>query len=85
MQKKTQKIIDEQFAKLPKVIQVAITSGDVTKKLRTLAKKHKLLFRSTTLSLYGISLIPLVSMIFQVLFVTILAHQFFTKTLEHRA
>jgi len=51
---------------------------------KTVTKKHKLLFRSTTLSLYSISLIPLVSMIFQVLFVTVLAHQFFTKTMEHR-
>jgi hypothetical protein len=52
---------------------------------KTITKKHKLLFRSTTLSEYGLSLIPFVSMIFQVLFVIILAHQFFTKGLEARS
>ncbi len=47
---------------------------------KTLTKKHKLLFRSTTMTLFGISLVPLVGMVFQVLFVIILAHQFFRKT-----
>jgi hypothetical protein len=51
---------------------------------KTITKKHKLLFRSTTLTLFGVSLVPLVAMVFQVLFVTILAHQFFTKTEELR-
>ena len=60
----------------------SINSKEEFKKV---SKKHKLLFRSTTLSLYGFSLIPLVSMIFQVLFVIILAHQFFSKTMEQRA
>ena len=57
---------------------------DSKEEFKKVTKKHKLLFRSTTLSLYGFSLIPLVSMIFQVLFVIILAHQFFSKTIEQR-
>jgi hypothetical protein len=52
---------------------------------KTLTKKHKILFRSTTLSLFGVSLVPLVGMVFQVLFIIILSHQFFTKTLEMRS
>jgi hypothetical protein len=51
---------------------------------KTITKKHKLLFRTTTLSEYGISLIPLMGMVFQVLFVIILAHQFFAKSMEAR-
>jgi hypothetical protein len=58
------------------------SSIDSKEEFKLVTKKHKLLFRSTTLTLYGVSLIPLVSMIFQVLFVIILAHQFFTRTLE---
>ncbi len=42
-------------------------------------KKHKTQFRSTTLSLYLVSLIPFVGVIFQVLFVVILTHLFFLK------
>ncbi len=61
------------------------SSIDSKEEFKTVTKKHKLLLRSTTLSLYGVSLIPLVSMIFQVLFVIILAHQFFSKTIEQRA
>ncbi len=57
---------------------------DSKEEFKIVTKKHKLLFRSTTLSLYGVSLIPLVSMIFQVLFVIILAHQFFRRTMEQR-
>lgn len=51
---------------------------------KSVTKKHKLLFRTTTLSEYGLSLIPLMGMIFQVLFVIILAHQFFVKSMESR-
>lgn len=61
------------------------SSIDSKEEFKKVTKKHKLLFRSTTLSLYGVSLIPLVSMIFQVLFVIILAHQFFSRTMEQRA
>ena len=50
-----------------------------------LIKKHKVVFKSTTFSLYSLSLIPLVGMIFQVLFVIILAHQFFIKSIENRS
>jgi hypothetical protein len=60
------------------------SSIDSKEEFKTVTKKHKLLFRSTTLSLYGFSLIPLVSMIFQVLFVIILAHQFLSKTMDQR-
>lgn len=60
------------------------SSVDSKEEFKTVTKEHKLLLRSTTLSLYGLSLIPLVSMIFQVLFVIILAHQFLAKTMEHR-
>ncbi len=59
----------------------SIDSKDEFKKV---IKKHKLLFRSTTFSLYLVSLIPLVSIMFQVLFVIILSHQFFVKTKEIR-
>ena len=52
---------------------------------KALTKENKLLFRSTTLSLYGFSLIPFVGILFQVLFVIILSHQFFTKSIEARA
>jgi hypothetical protein len=52
---------------------------------KTITKKNKLLFRGTTLSLFGVSLIPLVGMVFQVLFIIILSHQFFKKTLELRS
>ncbi|MCH9813287.1 MAG: EI24 domain-containing protein [Epsilonproteobacteria bacterium] len=51
---------------------------------KTVTKKYKLKLRSTTLTLFGFSLIPLVGMLFQVLFVIILAHQFFTRTTELR-
>lgn len=50
-----------------------------------LRKKHKVVFKSTTFSLYALSLIPLVGMVFQVLFVIILAHQFFIKSIEDRS
>jgi len=59
----------------------SITSKE---EFKTLTKKHKLLFRTTTLSEYGISLIPLMGMVLQVLFVIILAHQFFAKSMELR-
>ncbi len=61
------------------------SSVDSKEQFKIVTKKHKLLLRSTTLSLYGLSLIPLVSMAFQVLFVVILAHQFFVKTTEIKA
>lgn len=61
------------------------SSIDSKEEFKTVTKKHKLLFRSTTLTLFGFSLIPLVAMLFQVLFVIVLAHQFFTKTIEIRA
>ncbi len=51
---------------------------------KSLIKEHKLLFRSTTLTLYSFSLIPLMGILFQVLFVIILSHQFFTKSIEAR-
>jgi len=60
----------------------SIDSKDEFKKVTS---KNKLLFRSTTFSLYGLSLIPFVSMMFQVLFVIILSHQFFTRTKEIKA
>ncbi len=50
-----------------------------------LRKKHKVIFKSTTFSLYSLSLIPLVGMVFQVLFVIILTHQFFIKSIEDRS
>ncbi len=50
-----------------------------------LRKKHKVVFKSTTFSLYSLSLIPLVGMVFQVLFVIILAHQFFIKSIEGKS
>ncbi len=59
----------------------SINSKEEFSKLR---KKHKVVFKSTTFSLYGLSLIPLVGMVFQVLFVIILAHQFFIKSIEDR-
>ncbi len=59
----------------------SINSKEEFSKLR---KKHKVVFKSTTVSLYGLSLIPLVGMMFQVLFVIILAHQFFIKSIEDR-
>ncbi len=49
-----------------------------------IVKKYKLLFRGTTLSLYGLSLIPLFGVLFQVFFVIVLSHQFFTKGIEGR-
>lgn len=52
---------------------------------KAVTKKYKLQLRSTTLTLFGFSLIPLVGMLFQVLFVIILAHQFFTRTTELRS
>ncbi len=61
------------------------SSIDSKEEFKTVTKKHKLLFRSTTLTLFGFSLIPLVGMIFQVLFVIILAHQFFVKSIENRS
>ncbi len=59
----------------------SINSKEEFSKLR---KKHKVVFKSTTFSLYSLSLIPLVGMIFQVLFVIILVHQFFIKSIEDR-
>lgn len=42
MQDQDKRVLEEQFAKLPKVVQAAITSGHVTEKFRVLAEKHRL-------------------------------------------
>ncbi len=52
---------------------------------KKLVKKHKALFRSTTATLYGISLVPLLGLFLQVFYVIVLAHVFFEKAAEERA
>ena len=47
-----------------------------------IVKKNRLLFRSTTLTLYLISLIPFSGILLQVFFVIVIAHEFFMKKME---
>ncbi len=47
-----------------------------------IVKKNKLLFNSTTFSLYMISLIPFLGILLQVFFVIVIAHEFFIKKQE---
>ncbi|OQX72699.1 MAG: hypothetical protein B6D59_07735 [Campylobacteraceae bacterium 4484_4] len=57
---------------------------DSKEEFKTVIKTYKGSFRTTTLTLYGISLIPLAAIFLQVWFVTLLAHLFFTKTIQAR-
>ncbi len=58
---------------------------DGKREFRKVTKHYKGAFRTTTLILYAISLIPLAAIFLQVWFVTLLAHLFFTKTMEARS
>ena len=60
------------------VLDVGLSVND-KKEFKSIIKKYKLQLRSTTLSLYLLSLIPFVGIIFQVLFVIVLTHFFFLK------
>ncbi len=60
------------------ILDVGLTVNS-KKEFQTILKKHKLQLYSTTLPLYLISLIPFAAIIFQILFVVVLAHFFFLK------
>ncbi len=49
---------------------------------KTIVKNNKALFRSTTLTLYIISLIPLSGILLQVFYVIVISHEFFMKKRE---
>ena len=51
---------------------------------RLLTKKYKGLFRTTTATLYAISLVPILGVFLQVYYVIVLAHAFFEKAMEER-
>lgn len=52
---------------------------------KQLTKKYKALFRGTTATLYGISLIPVLGVFMQVFYVIVLAHEFFEKAMQERS
>jgi hypothetical protein len=52
------------------------------KEFKKIVKNNKTLFRSTTLTLYLISLIPFSGILLQVFFVIVIAHEFFMKKRE---
>ncbi|RUM66773.1 MAG: hypothetical protein DSZ05_03805 [Sulfurospirillum sp.] len=56
-----------------------------TKEFKLLTKKYKTLFRSTTATLYGISLVPVVGVFMQVFYVIVLSHEFFEKASQERS
>ncbi len=51
---------------------------------KVIIKKYKALFRSTTLTLYGISLVPVLGVFMQVFYVIVIAHEFFQKAIQER-
>ena len=51
---------------------------------RKLTKKYRGLFRTTTATLYGISLVPVLGVFLQVFYVIVLAHEFFEKAMQER-
>ncbi len=51
---------------------------------KTITKKYKGLFRSTTATLYSISLVPVLGVFMQVFYVIVLAHEFFEKAIAER-
>ncbi len=51
---------------------------------KVLTKKYKKLFRSTTLTLYGLSLVPVLGVFLQVFYVIVLAHEFFQNAILER-
>ena len=52
---------------------------------KKITKKYKTLFRGTTATLYGISLVPVIGVFMQVFYVIVLAHEFFQKAIEERS
>ncbi len=57
---------------------------DSKAEFKKVTKAYKGSFRTTTLTLYAVSLIPLAAIFLQVWFVTLLAHLFFTNTIRAR-
>ncbi len=51
---------------------------------RVITKKYKNLFRTTTATLYAISLLPVLGLFLQVFYVIVLAHEFFEKAMQER-
>ena len=52
---------------------------------KKITKKYKALFRGTTATLYGISLVPVLGVFMQVFYVIVLAHEFFEKASAERS
>jgi len=54
------------------------------KRYRAIVKRYRGLFRTTTLTLYAISLIPVAGLFLQVYYVIVVAHEFFQKAIEEQ-